>query len=58
MEQSPWEAKRSSASQEIPHILSNPEVHYHIHKSPATCLCPEPDQSSPCGPIPLTEDQF
>jgi hypothetical protein len=24
---------------------------------PATCLCPEPDQSSPC-PIPLPEDPF
>jgi len=35
MEQNaPWEAKSSSTSQEIPHILQNLKVHYHIYKSP------------------------
>ena len=39
MEQSPsWEAKWFSARQEIPRILGNQKVHYHIHK----CLPPVP----------------
>jgi hypothetical protein len=37
MEQSPsWEDKRFSASQEIPRILRNPNVHHRIHNSPPT----------------------
>ena len=35
MDQSPsWEANRFSASQEIPHILWNPKIHYLSHKGP------------------------
>jgi hypothetical protein len=35
MEQSPsWKANSHSASQEIPHILKNPNVHYRTHKVP------------------------
>jgi hypothetical protein len=34
MEQKPfWQAHRSPASQEIPHTLGNPKVHYRIHKN-------------------------
>ena len=36
MEQSPWEANSFSASQDIPRILWNPKLPYHIDKRPQT----------------------
>ena len=46
MEQSPsWEANRFAVSQEIPHILWNPKVHYHIHTHPPPV--PIPSQLDP-----------
>jgi hypothetical protein len=55
MEHSPsWEANQFSASQEIPHILWNPNVHYLTHK----CLPPVPIQSQTDPvhtPVPLPE---
>jgi hypothetical protein len=50
-------ATKSSASQEIPHILWNPEIHCCIHKSATFCYS-EADQSSPSLSIPPLKDQF
>jgi len=43
MEWSPWEAKSSSASQEIPHIVWNLKLCYHDHYSPPLTV-PFPSQ--------------
>ena len=34
MKQSPWEANRFSASQEIPRILRNPKIYDRVYKCP------------------------
>jgi len=54
MEQSPsWEANRFSATQEIPHIWWNPNVHYRIHK----CPTPVPIMSQ-LDPVHVTISHF
>jgi hypothetical protein len=48
-----WEANWFAASQETPRVLWNPKVPHS--QAPATCLYPEPAQSSPHTHIPLLE---
>jgi hypothetical protein len=45
MEQSPsWKANRFVASQEIPRVLLNPNVHYRIHiSSPPVSILSQPN---------------
>ena len=59
MDQSPsCETRRSSASQEIPHIFLEPEVSLLHSQGSATCHYPEPGQSISYFSIPLLEDPF
>jgi hypothetical protein len=44
----PWEAASCAATQELPSILCNPKVHYHVHKN---LLWARSIQSTPHHPI-------
>ena len=52
----PWEANRFPASQEIPHIFTEPEGSLPHSQASATCPYPVPAQSSPHTHIPPPGD--
>ena len=53
MKQSPWEDNQFSATQEIPRILWNLKVHYHMH------MCPPPVHIlSVLDPVPAPTSHF
>lgn len=53
-----WEATRSSESQEISHILRNPNVHYCIHKIPSPTVHILSQIRPVQAPVPLLKDPF
>jgi hypothetical protein len=50
MELNPWEASSYAATEECLNILWNPNVHYHIHKTPT--LFPILNQITPAPTAP------
>jgi len=56
MEQSPTsETKRFSASQEVPHILLNPNVYYRVYKCPPPVPILSQTKAVHASSIPLLE---